>query len=47
MTALIHAAESVTKEEVSGFPHALTMGISVFVSFAILLFIITRLNPDR
>ncbi len=43
MTAAIHAAE----EEASSLPHALTMGIGTFLAFAILLFIVTRLNQDR
>jgi hypothetical protein len=47
MTAAIHAAETVVEEEVSGLPQALAMGIGTFLAFAVLLFIVTRLNQDR
>jgi len=47
LTAVIHAAETVTEEEVSGLPQALTLSIGAFLFFALLLFIVTRLNPDR
>lgn len=47
MLALVRVAESVAEEEVSGLPLALTLGITTFVLFAILLIAVTRLNPDR
>jgi hypothetical protein len=47
MTAAFHAAETVLEEEASGLPQALTMGIGTFLAFALLLFIVTRLNQDR
>ena len=47
MTAAIHIAETVPPEEASGLPHALAMGIGTFLAFALLLFIVTRLNQDR
>ena len=47
MTAAIRAAETVLEEEASGMPQALTLGIGSFLAFALLLFIVTRLNQDR
>lgn len=47
MNALIQLSETVAEEEVSGLPFALTLGIGAFVLFALLLFAVTRLNPDR
>ncbi len=47
MTAAIWAAETVAEEEKSGLPQALTLSIGAFLAFALLLFLVTRLNPDR
>jgi hypothetical protein len=47
MSALISLAEEMTESEKSGLPLSITLGVSVFLGFAILLFIVTRLNPDR
>jgi hypothetical protein len=47
MLALIQLSETVAEEEVSGLPLALTLGIGTFLLFAILLFAVSRLNPDR
>jgi hypothetical protein len=47
MTAVIRLAEEITTSEKSGLPLSITLGVSVFLSFAILLFLVTRLNPDR
>lgn len=47
MNALIHLTETVAEEEVNALPLAITLGVTAFVLFAILLFAITRLNPDR
>jgi|tagenome__1003787_1003787.scaffolds.fasta_scaffold20954179_3 hypothetical protein len=47
MTAVIRLAEEVTKSEKSGLPLSITLGLSVLLGFAILLFLVTRLNPDR
>jgi len=47
MNALIQLSETVVEEEVSGLPLALSLGIGTFVVFAVLLFAVTRLNPDR
>jgi hypothetical protein len=47
MNALIHLTETVAEEEVSGLPLAMTLGIGTFLAFAILLFAVSRLNPDR
>lgn len=47
MSAVVRLAESVAEEESSGFGLSLTLGVTVFVLFALLLFAVTRLNPDR
>ena len=47
MTAVIHLAEAAAEGEESGFALALTLGVGVFLTFAVLLFAVTRLNPDR
>jgi len=47
MNVLALLAETPVEEEVSGFPQAFTIGASTFVIFAVLLFIVTRLNQDR
>lgn len=47
MFALIHLSETVVEEEVSGLPMAISLGVGTFVLFAILLFAVSRLNPDR
>ena len=47
MNALIQLSETVAEEEASGLPLALTLGIGAFVLFAVLLFAVSRLNPDR
>ena len=47
MNTLILLAETVVEEEKSALPLAIGMGVLVFVLFAILLFAVTRLNPDR
>jgi len=47
MNVLALLAETPVEEEISGFPQALTLGVSTFVIFAVLLFIVTRLNQDR
>jgi hypothetical protein len=47
MNALIQLSESVVEEEVSGLPLAIGLGVGTFLLFAILLFAVTRLNPDR
>jgi len=47
MNVLAAIAETPVEEEVSGLPQALTLGIGTFLIFAVLLFIVTRLNQDR
>ena len=47
MNALIQLSETVAEEEVSGLPMAMTLGIGTFLLFAVLLFAVSRLNPDR
>ena len=39
--------ETPVEEEVEGFPQALTLGVTAFVIFAVLLILVTRLNLDR
>jgi hypothetical protein len=41
------ASEAVLEEEEAALPLAITLGVIAFVLFAILLFAVTRLNPDR
>ena len=47
MHTLILLAETVVQEEENALPLAVTLGVTAFVLFAILLFAVTRLNPDR
>lgn len=41
-----HLAD-VVRGEISGLPLAITLGALAYVIFCVLLFIVTRLNPDR
>jgi hypothetical protein len=43
---LRHLAE-VVAGEVSGLPLAIGLGVATFLTFCVLLFAVTRLNPDR
>ena len=47
MLALIQLSETVAEEEVSGLPLAISLGVDTFLLFALLLFAVSRLNPDR
>ena len=47
MFALIQLSETVAEEEVSGLPLAISLGVGTFLLFALLLFAVSRLNPDR
>ena len=47
MIFALRATETVVEEEVSALPLAISIGAGVFLFFALLLFIVTRLNPDR
>jgi hypothetical protein len=47
MSLVLRAAETVAEEEASGLPLALTLGIGTFVVFALLVFLVSRLNQDR
>lgn len=47
MFALMLLAETPVEEEASGLPLAMTLGIGTFLLFALLLFAVSRLNPDR
>jgi hypothetical protein len=47
MLALIQLSETVAEEEVSGLPLAISLGVGTFLLFAVLLFAVSRLNPDR
>jgi len=47
MNALIQLSEAVVEEEVSGLPLAISLGVGTFLLFAVLLFAVSRLNPDR
>ena len=47
MFALMLLAETPVEEEVSALPLAMTLGIGTFLFFAVLLFAVSRLNPDR
>ena len=40
-------SEAVVEEEENALPLAITLGVVAFVLFSILLFAVTRLNPDR
>ena len=39
--------ETPVEEEVSALPQALAFSLSAFAIFCLLLFAVTRLNPDR
>jgi len=39
--------EAAVEEEILGLPQAIVLGAGVFLAFAILLFVVTRLNQDR
>lgn len=47
MLLLTLLAETPIEEEVSGLPQALAFSFSAFAVFCLLLFAVTRLNPDR
>lgn len=47
MNALVWLSETVAEEEVSGLPMAISFGVATFLGFAVLLFAVSRLNPDR
>jgi len=47
MFALMLLAETPVEEEVSALPLALTLAIGTFLFFALVLFAVSRLNPDR
>lgn len=47
MLALIQLSETVVEEEVSALPLAASLGVGTFLLFAVLLFAVSRLNPDR
>ena len=47
MNTLILLSETVAEEEEAALPLAITLGVVAFVLFCILLFAVTRLNPDR
>jgi len=47
MLALIQLSETVAEEEASGLPLAISLGVGTFLLFAVLLFAVSRLNPDR
>jgi len=43
----IHMAAEVAQGEESGLPMAIGLGVTAFLVFSVLLFAVTRLNPDR
>lgn len=47
MLLLTLLSESVTEEEVSALPQALAFSLSALAAFCLLLFAVSRLNPDR
>jgi hypothetical protein len=47
LNALVHVSETVAEEEASGLPLAITLGLTTLAIFCLLLFVITRLDPDR
>ena len=47
MLALIQLSETVVEEEVSALPLAISLAVGTFLLFALLLFAVSRLNPDR
>jgi hypothetical protein len=47
MTTALRFAEAALEEKSSGMTQALMLGVGTFLGFAVLLFIVTRLNQDR
>ncbi len=47
MNTLILLSETVAQEEENALPLAISLGVTAFVLFGILLIAVTRLNPDR
>ena len=47
MNTLLMLTETVAEEESEFMPFAIACAVTAFVLFAILLFAVTRLNPDR
>ena len=47
MLALVRLSETAAEAEESGFPLAITLAVTAFVLFVVLLIAVTRLNPDR
>jgi hypothetical protein len=47
INALIQAGEAVAEEEASGLPLAITLGVSTLLIFCLVLFVVSRLDPDR
>jgi len=47
MTSLVVWAEAAAEGEESGLPMALSLGVGTFVIFALLIFLVSRLNQDR
>ena len=47
MHTLILLSETVAQEEKASLPLAISFACSAFVAFSIILFAVTRLNPDR
>jgi hypothetical protein len=47
MHTLILLSETVAHEEEASLPLAISLAVAAFVGFSILLFAVTRLNPDR
>ena len=47
MLLLTLLTETPVQEEVSALPQALSFAFGAFATFSILLFAVTRLNPDR
>jgi hypothetical protein len=43
----MHHVAEVVAGEISGLPLAIGLGVGAFVLFGVLLFVVTRLNPDR
>jgi hypothetical protein len=39
--------EVAVEKEILGLPQSIVLGVGVFLTFAILLFLVTRLNQDR
>ena len=47
MNTLILLSETVAEEEEAALPLAMSLGVLAFVAFCVLLFAVSRLNPDR